>query len=584
MILKKIIAFILFFLSFLFFLFFFLINGIKIDSFSFGGFSVSQFYIKIDKKLIVEIDEIVLKAKESSSDNSIEDVKSLLNKAPSVLEFFERIDIEKLKIKDNTFKIKFDNDHIYLDNKFLNISSKYFTKGDVLHLNIYSVYLKDLDFLLLGKLKLDYANNMLNFFGEYMYKESAIGELNFQANKKELDFFINSKEMKNLKFLRSYLDVDPIANAWIYDNIKGKYFLDYLYGKIDLENFTPVLNSIKGYARVEDAQIRFDKKLDVVKTPLINLEYKNDNLLITLKKPSYKGISIDGSFVNIKDMTSLKHGHVDVTLKANHMLDDKVLGILKAYDINLPLKQISGKTQADVHLYIPYDSPMKTFGVFNSKDATFKINDFEFYSKKGSVDLINSSVIIKNTNFVHKDLVNAQVDLKINTNTLKSSGKAFLNSFEVVNEKEEIVSVKNKKVNISLDFDKTTKLSIGDFKADIFFFDEYTNIKIGSLEKVFPYSKLLQEIDIKSGDLSINLYDVDNLSFIANLDKLNTPLVKDGKKVEKLKLFGKIDNKGTSLNTSSNDLKIDIVNKKVNIVVNSYDIDLKDEEKKRTKV
>ncbi|WP_419764951.1 MAG: AsmA-like C-terminal domain-containing protein [Arcobacter sp.] len=551
------------------------------DSFSFGNFSVSKFYLKIDKKLILRIDEIVIKDKKTKVHNSFEDMKSLLNKAPMVLSFFQNIDIETMEIADNKFKIQLEDDYIYVDNKYVNIASEYSQEGDSLSLDIYSIYLKDINLLLLGNMDIDLDKNILVFLGRYSYKNLASGELNLQANKEELDFFINSGELENIKFLKNYITLDKIAESWMYDNVQGKIYLDYLYGKVDLNSFTPILNSINGYARVLDAKVKFNKDLDVVNTPLINLEYQNDNLLIKLKEPTYKGISIDGSFVDIKDMTSLKYGHVDVTLKANHLLDENVLNILKAHKINLPLKQISGKTEADVHLYIPYDSPMKTFGVFKSKDSTFKINDFEFYSKQGSVDLINTDVIIENTDFVHKDMINAKVNLKIDTKTLTSSGDALLNKFLIKSDNQEIVKIEDKKVDFTIDFKDNTKLNIDELETSILFQKDSTDINIENLEKLYPYSKLLSDIDIKKGDLSIKLLDDNEISFMTNLFELDLPLKKDDKKVEALKLFGLVNKDKTSINTASNDLVIDIIKDKIKIIINSYDIDMTNEDEKK---
>ena len=550
------------------------------DSFSFGDFSVSKFYLKIDKKLILQIDEIVIKDKKTKVHSSFEDIKSLLSSAPYILDLFQKIDIEDMEIADNRFKIRFDDEYIYVDNKFVNIASKYSKIGDLLKLDIYSIYLKDIDLLLLGNIKLDFDNNILVFLGNYAYKDLADGELNIQANKEELDFFINSGEMKNIKFLKNYVSLDKIAESWMYDNVEGKYYLDYLYGKVDLESLRPILNSIKGYARVLDAKVRFNKDLDVVDTSLINVEYENDNLLIKLKEPTYKGISVDGSFVNISDMTSLKYGHVDVTLMANHMLDENVLDILKAYKINLPLKQTSGKTDANVHLYIPYDSPMKTYGVFKATNSSFKINDFEFESKKGKVELINKDVIIKDTDFVHKGMIDAKVNLKIDTKTLESKGDALLNSFLIKSDKQEIIKVENKKIDFGINFKENTLFKIDELQTNILFQKDSTDISIENIEKLYPYSKLLKDIDIKKGDIDIKLLEDDNISFQANLKELDLSLKKDDKKVDSLRLFGLINENKTTINTESNDLKIDIVKDKVNIIINSYDIDLTEDNKK----
>ena len=577
MFVRRIIAFTLFFLSFLSFLVFFLLNGIKIDSFSLGNFSISKFYIKFDKKLIVKIDKIVLKDKQSKSESSIKDIKNIINDAPMYLKYFKNIDIYELELKDNVYNIKLDKDFIYVDNKNLNFSSKYSKDNGIVKLRVYSLYLKDIDFFLLGDAKFDYEKNITNFFGKYQYKTLANGSLNLQANDKILDFFINSEKMKNIKFLKEYFRTDKIAESWMYDNVKGDYYLDYLYGKIDLDTFRPILNSIKAYAKVKNAKVKFNSKLEAVKTSQIDLTYQNDNLLIKLNKPSYKGISLDGSFVDIKDMTSLKYGRVDVTLEANHLLDENVLQILEAYDIKLPLTQLDGKTKASVHMSIPYDAPMKTYGVFKTKESTFKINDFEFFANEGRVDLVGSDVIIKDTGFKHKDMIDAKVDLNINTKTLNSIGKAKVKSFEIETEDSSIVEFKDKSLDFEIDFKDKTKIDIKDFDVQIVFNENETQVKVNDFKKVASNSELLKDLKVEEGDINIRLLEDNNINFEANINKIDTVLKKNGKN-PKLKILGEVRSDLTKVYTKNKDLQIDILDKEMKLFVKGYDIDLKDEE------
>ena len=65
----------------------FLYSGIKIDSFSFSNILVSQFYIKIDKKLILNIENIEYKSKKTQTANSLEDLKKNIQILPTVLKF-----------------------------------------------------------------------------------------------------------------------------------------------------------------------------------------------------------------------------------------------------------------------------------------------------------------------------------------------------------------------------------------------------------------------------------------------------------------------------------------------------------------
>ena len=77
-------------------LFSFLYSGIKIDSFSFSNIFVSQFYIKIDKKLILDIDYIEYKSEKIKTSNSFEELKNSIELLPKVLKFFQKIKINKL--------------------------------------------------------------------------------------------------------------------------------------------------------------------------------------------------------------------------------------------------------------------------------------------------------------------------------------------------------------------------------------------------------------------------------------------------------------------------------------------------------
>lgn len=575
MLLRRIIASVLFFLSFLSFLVFFLINGIKIDSFSFSGISISKLYIKYDKKFIVQIGEIILPKSGDDTETSLDDIKSMINKAPSYLKYFSNIDIYNFQTQNNSFNIKFDNDFIYVDNKNLNFSSHYSKEGNVFNLKIYSIYLKDIDLLLIGSMKLDFQKNITNFFGKYIYKDLVSGELNLQADKYHLDFFTNSTEMKDIKFLKNYFRTDEIGEEWMYENVTGKWHLDYLYGKVDLETFTPILNSIKGYARVTDAKVKFHPNVPAVETPLLNVEYEKDNLLIKMKEPTFKGISLDGSFVHIHDMTSLKYGHVDVNIFANHLLDENVLDILDAYDINLPLKQIKGKTNAHLHMYIPYDAPMKTYGNFEAQDALFSINGFEFESSKGSVDLIGSNVIISNTEFKHENMIDAIVNLNIDTKTLTSKGEALIKNFNIRSEKKEILSLKDYKAPIELNFKDKTALILSSLNTNINFLKEQTQIKVNDLGLIYEYSPLLKDLNIKKGNIELYLKENNDINFNAKLKELKFPIERDEKRVDELNLFGEVRKNSTSLYTQSNDLKIDI-NKEVNLILNGYDVNLMD--------
>ncbi len=527
-------------------------------------------YIKLDKKLIVDIEKIHLMTN-SKVESSYEDLKVNISKIPTALKFFQRIDIEELHIDGNDFKILLDDDHLYLDNKFVNISSKYAVAGNNVTLDLYSLYLKDLDLMLRGKIKLDYYKEIINFFGNYLYKEKIEGEINTQFTKEYIDFFVNTKEVKNIKFLKDFFRLDKIAEAWMYDNVTGKMKLDYLYGKLDTTTFEPVLNSIEGEATIQDAKIHFHKKTAPVKTSSLKLHYKNDTLFFNMTKPTYKKMSIEGSSVAIYNLSSAKKGRVDVNIKHTGILNQVILEILNAFNITLPLKQLDGKTKAAVYLKIPYNAPLETYGTFKAKKANFKINSFPFYTQKAFVELKNHEVIIKKSHFKHKKMLDSTVDLVINTKTLEASGNATIKSFLIQNKNNKIAEIKNLKTPINLTFKGNSTININKLNTKIVIMPKTTDVYIKKLQTIYPYSPLLKEIDIKKGQLKIAIVDESNITFWADLKELSLPFKREGQEIKQLEIDGKIEGENVHIVSKKKDILIDVTDE-IYLTLNALDV------------
>ena len=161
--------------------------GIKVNSFSFGNVFVSQFYIKFDKKLIVDIENIEIKSQKSKVKNSYEDLKQNIKQLPIVFKIFKKIDVRNLKIDGNEFTIALNNESLFLNNKYINISSKLDFISNQIIFDLHSLYLKDIDLILTGKVKIDYFNEKLDLLGEYYYKELT-GDITLDMNEKIVIF------------------------------------------------------------------------------------------------------------------------------------------------------------------------------------------------------------------------------------------------------------------------------------------------------------------------------------------------------------------------------------------------------------
>ena len=155
----------------------------------------------MDKKLILTIDNIEYKSEKTTTSSSFEELKNSIELLPKVLNFFQKIKINKLKINDNEFEIILDDEILYLDNKYINIASKIDTISNQVVFELYSLYLKDLNFLFDGKVKIDYFNEKIDYYGNFYY-ENLQSNINVEMTKKIAKFYLVSEPFKSLKFIK----------------------------------------------------------------------------------------------------------------------------------------------------------------------------------------------------------------------------------------------------------------------------------------------------------------------------------------------------------------------------------------------
>ena len=526
----------------------------------------------MDKKLILTIDNIEYKSEKTTTSSSFEELKNSIELLPKVLNFFQKIKINKLKINDNEFEIILDDEILYLDNKYINIASKIDTISNQVVFELYSLYLKDLNFLFDGKVKIDYFNEKIDYYGNFYY-ENLQSNINVEMTKKIAKFYLVSEPFKSLKFLKNFLHLPNIAESWMYDNVKGDIKIEELYAEYDLINNHIIENSIQGKAQIKDAKIRFHKDVDVVNTKSLDIFFKDNKLYFNLMEPIFKDKKLDGSFVLINNLTSEKNGQVDVFLKTNSKLDKDILDILKAYNITLPIIQKNGNTQASLLMKFPYDTTknMSTYGEFFLNDAKVAINNFEFESKNAEVILDDSIIKIKNSDFKYKDMINATLNLNLDIKTLKSYGDANIKSFLIKEEnKESLVEIKDKNTAIDLNFNNEVSILLKDLGTNIKISD-LIYVNIDDLSKIYQYSKLLKDNSIKEGNIALQIKDEKNINFEAFIKGLNLPLQKNDTNIDSLEINGKIEDGKTKISSKDEDIKIEI-DDKLNIYLKNLDV------------
>lgn len=531
----------------------------------------------MNKKLIVDVEKIIYKSKKTSVNSSFEDLKKDIELLPKVLKVFERVNIETLKIDDNIFTIQLNDETVYLDNKFINLSSKVDFFSNQVVFDLYSLYLKDVNLLLLGKIKIDYYKEKIDYFGNFK-RDDLSGDINLNATKDLLSVYLNSQPFKSLAFLKEFFRLSPIVEEWMYDNVDGDITLKGFYGDFDLKNNELLFDSLKGKALIDNAKVKFHKDVDAIETKNIEVDFEKNTLTFNLNEPKYKNIPMTGSNVVIRNLTSENDGEVEVNIKATAKLDNDVHKILKAYHINIPLEQKSGTTVADLKLIFPYiaSKKMTTLGEFDLTNSKIAANKFVFDSKSAKVLLKDTIIDIQNANFKYGSLIDAVASLQLDTKTLKANGNATINRLYVGNKDQEILNVRNYKSPLQLDFNKKVQVDLSSLETSVLVTDLiYVDVK--DLSKLYKYSKLLKENSIKSGNISLKIKDENDLNFSANIGGLDYPISRNSKKITALNIDGIVKNQGFEVTSSDKLINVKKQSgKNIDITLKNTDIDLKD--------
>lgn len=551
--------------------------GVSIDNFRFKSYYIEDLYIKYDEKWSLSAKKIDLSSLEdidSDGDFSNIDIKKTVTYIWDVLKYFETINIDHCAIKEHSFSIAYNKEYFFFENNLLKIQAKPEIFSDFIDLNIDQLYIKNYDILTSGEAKIDLNKLTMNYFGAYSHQEVK-GGLGLNITSDYIDFFVDSKETKDIKFVKNFVTLHPEIEKWMYDSVFGDYSLEYLKGKIDLSKQELILNSLEGKANISNAKIRFHKKLDFVNTDKIEVIYQRNTLSFNLINPIYKNISIDGSFVEITNITNdILPASLLVNITTDHLLDSKILDILKAYEIDIPLIQKEGNTNATVMIKVNLnDSSVEASGAFDVKNAFIKIEDFEFYVNSGKVWLKDTIVQIKNFDAYIKNLIDATGSMTIDTTTKIIEGNANIQNFKVSSQDEDILFVKNHNANFTYDLNNNT-LTIDNltFKMNINDNSLFT-INIDDLLTFKPY--LNPNIDISNiNSCSLNLYfkDFDNIHFGTKISLKDSILYKENSQILDFDLVGSYNNDELILNNSDKSLILNYFHNTAIVKLNNFDI------------
>jgi len=553
-----------------------LVHGVNINNLTLPKVKIKRLYIKLDKKLIVRANKIEIK-RASKSNTSTYEIYKTIKYIKYLQLFFNSISLKNITYNDEVVNILYKDDIFYVDSKYLTIDAKVSKLGKNIHLDLKQMILKDYGLELVGKLNLDIKNKIYRYDGKYSIL-NINGKLKAKVEKNRFFYDIQSSSFNSLapimKYLKKRVFIEPLARAWIYKKIVAKkYKLNYLRGMFDFKTKDFFPNLMEGSAVAKDVFIKFHPNVKAAHASSVKVKLKDNTLAFYPKNTTYEGKKVGINDIYIYNLLTTKNGII-VDIKSDTLLDVYVHNILHVFDINLPIKQTSGRNKSNLFLDVrfrPYS--IKAKGKFEIFDSNFTVAGVDFFTKHANIKLKNNNIYLKNSNLKYKNIFDINTTGKFDTKNSNYIGKMDINSILIDMKNSHLLKVENlKNQKIKLDFNtKKTIVFLNDFDTKLVFEKNQNFCEINNILKYKKYSPFLKNQKFNNGKLRIFTKDFDTFNADLNISGINTPFVDDNKTIKNLNL--KIDINSSVLKAQALDSRLKLKYNK-NIILNLKNLDI----------
>ena len=521
-------------------LFFWFKTGIEIDSFVLGNYKIDKLYIKLDKKLTLKANKVVIpKSKEKPSFKNID---STFDRIKYFFTFFHTIDLKEVVFADNKVQFMFTDNLFYLSSDRYEIAGNIYRNAEIFTADVPRLYLKENNITLNGELRYSLKNNTLETKGDF---DAYHIQGHFNANKKEdkIRFRLNSDRFNDIKTLVNAVSLPKSIQSWLVDKIKAKeYQINTLEGSGSIVDKGFKLNdkTLKATMLLRKAKIYFQPKLNPILAKEMEINYKNKSLFFTFKTPTYLHKVLKPSKVMITGIGSKKTLlYLDLFMQT--AIDKTLQQILDAYKVKFPpLKYKGAPVGIGLKMGIPLGKWKKTKKMLTIVNVAFEQGQMQIKNislpllkatikydnrakekvsisstlKKGVLSIGETKIPVLNGQLSYKKeqvilekvytkglwyegMVNGKIDLK--------NKKAFLNMEAkkiAIGDKEKFIVIENKPMPLMIDYAKNFRLSMPTLGMKLINKEDGMHIGVTDITKLKPYLKHMP-IAIDGGSIDI---------------------------------------------------------------------------------
>lgn len=554
-------------------------DGFRIERISIANVKIGGLYLKLDKKLILEINHIDLsqvKSSASSQPPNLNDITQIIRYAVSLSSFFQKLELKKIDFDKESYFVHFDGNSFKVNIPYILADFRLENAENDIMLDIRMLKVKQEDLVIKGKILYYEKGDIFAFDLESYINNKKDNVISYQGETdfKYLSVVLDSTKLDSIDILAPYIKMlDLDVYEWMFERADFDSVTinrAYLYTKhFNAKNIDKVINdNLYANGIVQNVRLKFDDNLSEITAPSVVVIFDRGKLSFLTKEAEYEGDSattkVSRANVELSDFLA-PQTLLSINLNlSSTLLDNNILSILRNYDINLPLLQKNGVNSGilAVDILLPtkkFETKASARGNIKIKDSTLEIAGLDLQVDSANITLSEDLVEIDKSSIRFNDILQGEANLKVDTSKKTIALHLLPQIFSIKSGESEIVNLNKIPLTASMDFSN-------DFYAKITPLDIAINAKNDTISinaniaNLLPYVPILTNLDIKNGVINLEIPQArDFVALNARLDKLNYPIYYLNKnRLTSLQIEGVINKDEILLKDNSNKISLKI--------------------------
>lgn len=531
-------------------------EGVSFREIRFPGIHIENLVLRLEPKLIFKAKKVILTQNDTQSPPvTIENIDQRISWVNRVLLVTKSIHVDEISSGTLHGSVQYEDNVFRVDSTSLSTSTTITYHNGTFLFQIDNLTLKSHAAIVQGHASYNLKNDHLHFDGPFQAL-GLEGNLNLDYGDDALDATFSTKPFNDLAGALRQLPVPDDVTDWIGENISAanyqvdtfRLYLPFIDNKPD---FDP--NGIEMSAIASNAQIRFHPERPPVSCESIAINWANDSLNFTLQSPEYESITLQGSNARIAPLIS-RDAQIFIHLQTKSQLDEKVLHLLQAYRIQLPLLQQRGVTDAKLDLDVRFrDLATSANGTFTTGEGSWLLDGIDLQIENADVLLQDKNVVIKQAELFHRDRLHTKISGTVDTVKSKVETVLDISRLNLKAQNFDLVQSTDFTTRMNIDYGSQPLLiALPDLATTISVNKKQTKIAIGDLPAIKHLVPLLRKTAFTHGNTEIVIGTWPECSFQGVIVLPNNLLTADNKAIDTFHFQGLSDDSGVIFQANDN--------------------------------